>query len=660
MCGVVALLSPPDVAIDPASLRSLTARLHHRGPDGSGTWLGEGIGLGHTRLSIIDVSPAGAQPMMSADGRWVISFNGEIYNHLDLRADLEVSWRGHSDSETLANAIAKWGFVAAVKRCIGMFAICAWDREGRQLYLARDRMGEKPLYYGRVNGQFRAASELKALATSGDRLKIDTASLGTYFRHNYIPAPHTIWKGIFKLAPGHVLQVDQRNLNNLAASQPYWEIDQFLEEEPFSGSDQEAIDELQRLIRQSVGRQMVADVPLGAFLSGGIDSSTIVSVMQELSPKKVRTFTIGFEDKEYNEADRAEKIAKYLGTDHTTLVVTPSAALDTVCDFPEIWDEPFSDSSQIPTLLLSRLTRKWVTVSLSGDGGDELFAGYRSYDKFMQIWGLHQRIPGPLRRLMAKGSLGLSAVPWGRVANFLPAKSGHQIRKLANRLEIAGTIFSTEHPDEVYRRMVSHWTQPSEVVGGSYEAATPFMNLRSRGPDYGVSRLQYLDQHAYLPGDILTKVDRAAMSIGLETRIPLLDPNIVSYSWRLPMSLKVREGKGKWVLREVLSRYVPRELYEAPKKGFSVPVGEWLRGPLRDWAEALIAREKLEAQGYLRPEVIRRAWTLHTSGERELGGPLWSVFMFQAWYDNLEQANLNLIHNRIRKVSKYPSNVGGV
>lgn len=597
--------------------------LHHRGPDAQGIWSEGPAALGHARLSIVDLSPAGAQPMTSGDGRWVVSFNGEIYNHAELRADLPGPWRGRSDTETLVAAIAAWGVDDTLRRCVGMFALVAWDRQAQELWIARDRMGEKPLYYGQVAGQVRVASELKGLLASCPRPALSRPALVLFLRHNFVPAPWTIWQDIWKLEPGHRLMLRPGETPDPGHSQPFWSLP-VETAQPFNGSEAEAVERLDHLLRTALRGQMVSDVPLGAFLSGGIDSSTVVALMQAQSSRPVRTFTIGFRERRYDESPHAEMVARHLGTDHTTMHVTGEDALAVVPELPRIWDEPFADSSQIPTLLLSRLTRRHVTVSLSGDGADELFAGYPRYlyaDRLLRS----QRLPAVVRRGMRRALLAVPARGYVAVGAVVPfaRQVGEKLHRIAEVLEARGS-------DDLYRRFNRFWPDPATLVVDGYDPAHyngPMLPTWSP-----IRRFQASDLRTYLPDDILVKVDRAAMAVSLETRAPFLDHRMVEFAWSLPLSMLVQRGVGKRVLRQVLARYVPPALFERPKMGFAIPIHDWLRGPLRPWVEDLLGEERLRREGLLNPESIRQCWNEHQRGHRDWGHRLWGVLMFQAWW----------------------------
>ncbi|MDP2830253.1 MAG: asparagine synthase (glutamine-hydrolyzing) [Sulfuricellaceae bacterium] len=644
MCGITGFLNQTEVDQSSVIANRMADAIAHRGPDDAGIWVdaAAGIGLAHRRLSILDLSPAGHQPMISACGRYVIVFNGEIYNHLALRAALVTQvWRGHSDTETLLAAIAAWGIEAALTQCVGMFAFALWDRHERSLTLARDRLGEKPLYYGWVNGTFLFASELKALRIwPGFAADIDRDALALYMRHNYVPAPWSIYRGIWKLPPGTFLRV---NAGDRALGRgeplPYWSARAVAEAglaHPFAGDEREAALELERMLSQAIAGQRLADVPLGAFLSGGIDSSVVVALMQAQSRRPVKTFTIGFHESGYNEAPHARAVAAHLGTDHTELYVTSRQAMDVIPLLPTLYDEPFADSSQIPTFLVSQLARRHVAVSLSGDGGDELFGGYNRYFWAMQLWRRLSRMPLPLRRGLACALVALPPVAWNHLFRMagplLPGRLRHA--NPGDKLHKLATLFAARQPEAIYQRLVSHWDDPAGVVLGAGEPATVVTDpARWLACDDFAQRMMYLDLVSYLPDDILVKVDRAAMGVSLETRVPLLDHRLVEFAWRLPLDMKIREGQGKWLLRQVLYRHVPKHLIERPKMGFGVPIDVWLRGPLRDWAEALLDESRLRREGYFDPVPIRNKWAEHLSGRRNWAYHLWDVLMFQAWLE---------------------------
>ena len=581
--------------------------------------------------------------MASASGRFVLAYNGEIYNHMDLRAQITAlgrapSWRGHSDTETLLAAIETWGVEEALKRSIGMFAIGLWDREQCTLSLARDRLGEKPLYYG-WQGRGNAAvllfgSELKALrAHPAFQAGIRRDALALFLRHNYIPAPYTIYEGIQKLLPGTVLTLSLQEKEG--RSRTYWSLPDVAVAglaDPLQGSPEEVVGELETLLRSAVSQQMVADVPLGAFLSGGIDSSTVVALMQAQSSRPVRTFTIGFNEKGYNEAVHAKAVASHLGTDHTELYVTPQQAMDVIPRLPAMYDEPFADSSQIPTFLVSQLARQHVTVSLSGDAGDELFSGYTRYLVASGLWNKISAVPAPLRRLAARGITALSPHTWNKLTGWLPSSRAGSL--WGDKLHKGARVLDNQSIDGLYLGLVSQWSAPASVVVNGQEPDTLLTGLSPALPGLDpVERMMALDLVTYLPDDILAKVDRAAMSVSLETRVPFLDHRVVEFAWRMPMHMKQHQGMGKWALRQVLYKHVPQTLIDRPKMGFGIPIDIWLRGPLKEWAEELLNESRLRSEGFFHPEAIRRKWDEHLSGQRNWAYPLWVILMFQAWLE---------------------------
>lgn len=655
MCGVAGYLGGGGLRGEREQyLCDMTDAIIARGPDSAGYWLDDdtGIALGHRRLAIVDLSDAGHQPMMSASGRFVIAYNGEVYNHADLRAELTdrgiaPSWRGHSDTETLLAAFEAWGIEGTLKRVIGMFAIALWDRQDRRLALARDRLGEKPLYWGWQGprgGRARAllfGSELKALQRHpAFDAEVDRDALALLLRHNYIGAPHSIFRGIKKVEPGTWLEFGQ------GAAEPvintYWsglEAGLSGTRQRFDGTDAEAVDEVERLLASSVRRQLMSDVPLGAFLSGGVDSSVVVALMQAQCTQPVRTFTIGFHEEGYNEATFAKAVAQHLGTDHTELYVQPQDALDVIPRLPSLYCEPFSDSSQLPTFLVSQMARRHVTVALSGDGGDELFSGYERYRMTASIWNRLALVPVPLRQAMAVGLRGVPVEVWNALFKLLWFYKGpeHRANNMGDKIHKGAALLTSRNLSDLYQGMVSHWVEPAEMVLSSREPPTLLNQVPAELAALGdIERMMLLDLLTYLPGDVLTKVDRAAMGVSLETRAPMLDHQLVEFAWRLPLGLKLREGVTKWPLRQVLYRHVPRELIERPKKGFAVPIASWLRGPLRDWAEDLISVQRLREGGHFAVAPIRRCWKEHLSGRRSWSGHLWDVLMFQAWL--VEQA----------------------
>lgn len=651
MCGFAGYLggSVFGSKAEQVTLQGMTDAINLRGPDDDGHWFDQDrrIALGHRRLAIVDLSPAGHQPMPSASTRYVIAFNGEIYNHLALRAEMEQSgsapaWRGHSDTETLLAGFDAWGIKATVERAVGMFAFAVWDRELKTLTLARDRLGEKPLYYG-WQGQgehavFLFGSELKAMRKHpAFSAGIDRGALSLLLRHNYIPAPYSIYEGIGKLAPASLLTV------SLASREPriesFWSATDVIEggvRSTFDGSAEQAVEKLEVLLKDAIRQQMMADVPLGAFLSGGIDSSTVVALMQAQSERPVKTFSIGFHEEGYNEAEHAKAVAAHLGTDHTEMYVTPRQALDVIPRLPSIYDEPFSDSSQIPTFLVSQLAKQHVTVSLSGDAGDELFCGYNRYQMTANLWNNITSAPMQLRKLAARGLMSVSPGGWDRFARVasgvLPRSLQHA--RLGDKLHKGAAVLDSPSLDALYLNLVSHWQKPSSVVIGGHEPPTL---LTGHSPSLSgldhIERMMALDLLTYLPDDILAKVDRAAMAVSLETRVPFLDHRVVEFAWTLPQSMKLRDGQSKWALRQVLYKHVPKSLIERPKMGFGVPIDDWLRGPLRDWAENLLQPSRLQNEGFFHPAEIREKWQEHLSGQRNWQHHLWDILMFQAWLE---------------------------
>jgi asparagine synthase (glutamine-hydrolysing) len=650
MCGLAGFVSAGDR--QQREFEALASRMadavRHRGPDDKGVWADAeaGVALGHRRLSILDPSPAGHQPMFSANGRFVIVYNGEIYNCEDLRRELlrerpPVRFRGHSDTEVMLEAFGQWGIEPVLERLNGMFAFALWDRAERTLVLARDRFGEKPLYYGLVDGSLLFASELKSLrvhpAFSGE---IDRDAVACYLRFNCIPAPYSIYRDIHKLLPGNVLYYRRGEVTTKA----YWTLRATVERalaHPFTGSAQQAEEELDSLLRNAVRLRMRADVPLGAFLSGGIDSSAIVALMQAQSQRPVQTFSIGFREGGYDESADARAVAKHLGTDHSELCVTSAEAIDLVSRLPEIYDEPFADSSQIPTLLVSQLARRRVIVSLSGDGGDEVFGGYNRYTWGARLWRRLSATPRALRRIAASGLIALGPDAWEagftRMHAIIPKSlrvrmPGYKIHKLAS-------LLPSESPMEMYAAMASHWPQPEGIVAGA-NALRPLHIVDDQWLDLPEFERQaiYLDTLTYLPNDILVKLDRATMAFGLEGRIPFLDPVLVEFAWRLPLQMKVRPNAGKWILRQVLHRYVPRDLVERPKMGFGVPLDSWLRGPMREWAETLLEPRRLREEGFFDSAEVHEKWNEYVAGRGAWQFHLWDILMFQLWRQHQNSA----------------------
>lgn len=618
----------------------MSEALIHRGPDDHGSWIDNeaGVALGFRRLSIIDLSPAGHQPMLSDSGRFAIVFNGEVYNFEAIRRELLAArlappFRGHSDTEVILAAIEAWGLQEAVKRFIGMFAIALWDRRSRELHLVRDRLGVKPLYYGWTGGSFVFGSELKALRRHpAFNPEVDRRSLASLVRYNFIPAPYTIYRDIRKLTPGCILTVGPGRSS--AEEKAYWSVEEAVEcgvSDPWKASYTEAVDELDRLLRDSIRLRMVADVPLGVFLSGGIDSTVVTALMQDQSSRPIRTFSIGFHEEGYDEAKNAAAVAAHLGTEHTEMYVTPAEAMAVIPRLPDIFDEPFADSSQIPTYIVSELARRHVTVALSGDGGDELFGGYGRYLAADPILRRISKIPDgvryPLGRLL---SILSSALLDGYGERVLPGRLRNRIN--ARRLQGLATLLAAPAVNAMYQHLL--WPDPGSVVLGPSGHQPALAEPRRSGLlSSPMSRMMYLDTISYLPDDILVKVDRASMAVSLEAREPLLDHRLVEFAWRLPMDMKVHDDGGKRVLREVLQRYVPRELMDRPKRGFAVPVGRWLRGSLRPWAEELLDERRMEGEGYFDPKHVRRLWAEHQNGTGDSCTQLWSILAFQAWLD---------------------------
>lgn len=663
MCGLTGFLNrqkDESAEVMQSVVGRMALTLHHRGPDDRGVWCDPtaGIALGFQRLSIVDLSPAGHQPMRSSCGRFVLVFNGEIYNASELRRDLAAQgrpFRGHSDTEVLAEGFAVWGIEATIQRCIGMFAIAAWDTSRRELTLIRDRLGKKPLYYGRFGSTLLFGSETKALrAHPAFEANINRRMLAEFLKYSTIPGS-SIYEGVTQLRPGCLMTISLDDDlywsgQRVDPVSEYWTIDRVVENgmrSPFAGSFDDAVDQLDSLLTDAVGRRMVADVPLGAFLSGGIDSSAIVALMQKQSSRPVRTFTIGFEEEAYNEAPFAKRVAGHLKTDHTEMYVTAQQARDVIPKLPTIFDEPFADSSQIPTYLVSQLARQHVTVSLSGDGGDELFCGYRRYFEALVALG-HRgasstsrdesttRAGGIANRLRSlpvavRGPLGLMC----RVGGRLPFGG------LATNFRRAADVLRESGPDEHYLRRMTHWRADDHpVIGVEFADERSIPNclwhpMSSRTAAQFQACWQWYDTRRYLPHDILTKVDRTSMAVSLEARTPLLDHRVVEFAWSLPHEFKVSGGTGKRILRSVLSRYVPAEMFERPKVGFGIPIDAWLRGPLRDWAEDLLDEGRLKREGYLNPKPIRRKWSEHLTGVADWHYLLWDVLMFQTWLANV-------------------------
>ena len=630
MCGLVGFWNPAGLQAQPAKqlVAALAERLVHRGPDDQGVWVdgAAGIALGHRRLAVIDLSAAGHQPMTSGSDRYVIAFNGEIYNHLELRKELDragtpLAWRGHSDTETLLAAFDRWGIETALGKTVGMFAFALWDRQQRTLTLARDRLGEKPLYYGWQGGVFLFGSELKALRAHPEfHADVDRGALSLYMQYGYIPAPASIYRNVYKLMPGSFMQIAAASpCGELPESRTYWSLLQAVERgraDPYGGGDAEAIDELEAHLKRAVSLQRIADVPLGAFLSGGMDSSTIVALMQDGAAHPVKTYTVGYGESAFSESRYARDVAEHLGTDHTDLHVSAREALDVIPRLVALYDEPFGDSSAIPAFLISSLARRHVTVALSGDGGDEIFGGYNRYQRTADIWSALNRVPRAARSAAARGIHA-----WRRAG--LP--SGERADRMASYLS-ASTMA------ECYDAQLSRFPEaPALVMGGrtAQSGGSVPIAFGSAGGRY--DEMMYTDSSRYLPDDILTKVDRASMAVSLEVRVPMLDHRVLEFAWRLPSKMKVRGRQGKWLLKQLLAKYLPASMIERPKMGFGIPVGLWLRGPLREWGEDLLAEDRLRREGFLDPQAVRRRWLRHLAADGGESDALWQMLAFQAW-----------------------------
>ena len=639
MCGFTGFISysPKNEGELKVLISKMNDSLRHRGPDSKGVWVDpiEGLALGHRRLAIQDLTPAGHQPMVSNSNRYMMVFNGEIYNHLELRnALIDTHWRGHSDTETLLACIDSFGITETLKKLTGMFAIAIWDRKLNNLVIARDRLGEKPIYYAKHNSTFMFASELKALKQHPEFVsEINRDSLCLYMRHNCIPAPYSIYKDTYKLKPGTFITIDR---NFIIVESKYWDAEQVINkgsQSSFKGTPSEAVTELDKILSKAVKRQVISDVPLGAFLSGGIDSTSIVALMQAHTSSAVKTFTMGFDNEAYNEAKHARVVAQHLGTDHTEVYVTPNDAMEVIPDLQSIYDEPFADSSQIPTYLVSKLAKQHVTVALSGDGGDELFAGYNRHQLAKSMWPKVRKLPRAVRKICASTIMQFSPKQLDRLNYLLPPKS--KMRLLGDKLHKAAYVLSAKDNRELYLGLVSQWKQPESIVIGGSEPKTLISNNNLLDGELTDTEIMMaLDMLTYMPDDILTKVDRASMAVSLETRVPMLDHSVVEFAWQLPIEIKLNNGIPKWPLREMLYKYVPKEIIERPKMGFGIPLDEWLRGPLKIWASEMLSPLRIQKEGYFNEGLVTQAWNEHLSGKYNHTQQLWCILMFISWLEN--------------------------
>lgn len=650
MCGINGFFNAHTTIPEQTVISKMNAAIDYRGPDADGSWMDDSMGLviGHRRLAIQDISSAGTQPMHSACGRYVLAFNGEIYNHLKLRDQLvneghALNWRGHSDTETMLACFAVRGVEKTLKAMVGMFAIALWDRKQNVLTLAKDRMGEKPLYWGWQENSLFFGSELKGFKEHPVfKTEINRDAITLLLRHNCIPAPYSIYQGIEKLRPGHWIELPLTDLEKAKTVRPkaYWSFNETVENglaNPFTGNENQAIDTLETTLMESIKGQMLSDVPLGAFLSGGIDSSTIVALMQAQSSRPVKTFTIGFDDSGYNEATHAKAVAKHIGTEHTELYLRPDDALSVIPKLSSIYDEPFADSSQIPTFLVSQLAKQQVTVALSGDGGDELFGGYNRYLLAQNVWSKNRKLPKAVRKMAATGLSSLSPKKWDNLfdtfSTVIPER--FQLRTPGDKAHKLAAVLNIDSEQDFYQRLTSHWQHPADVVIGAKEPKTLISNANCwPKTDNFQEAMMAMDAQTYMADDILVKVDRAAMANSLETRVPILDHRVVELAWRMPLDYKIRNGEGKWLLKQVLFRHVPSKLIERPKMGFGIPIHDWLRGPLREWAEALLDENLLRQQGYFHPKPVREMWKKHLSGAYNYQHQLWDILMFQAWLES--------------------------
>ena len=648
MCGINGFYSKSLSNFNDVIVK-MNSAISHRGPDTNGTWSDKnsGIVLGHQRLSIIDVSSSGNQPMQSSSGRYILTYNGEIYNYLKIRKELEmnnvnIKWKGNSDTEILLESIDFWGIEITLQEIQGMFAFGIWDQKMRRLILARDRIGEKPLYYGWQgegnNRVFLFGSELKALKVHPEfKGQINRDAIALQLRHNCIPAPYTIYKDIYKLLPGNYLELKHNDLKKELLSYPkkYWSLTSSLmygNKNQLKLNEDEIQKDLEKNLKISVKKQMISDVPIGAFLSGGVDSSIVVALMQSQSHQPVKTFTVGFNENEYNEAKFAKKIAKHLGTNHTELYVSPKTAMEVIPKISTIYDEPFSDSSQIPTFLVSQLTKQHVKVAISGDGGDELFCGYNRYKMSEKFSSLFRFMPFNLRKTIASTIQSISPHNLNKISKFIPILD--QQTNFGDKIHKGADVLNTKNFSNIYYTLCSHWKDPTKIVLNSKEPGTLLTKFK---PNLNYldtqEQMMALDFLTYLPDDILVKLDRAAMASSLETRVPFLDHNLIEYVFKIPHSLKFRNGHGKWILKKILNQYVPKNLTERPKMGFAIPLGSWLRGPLRDWAENLLNEKRLNQENFFNTKLVRDKWLEHLNGKKNWHHHLWDILMFQAWLE---------------------------
>mgnify|MGYP001345641291 CR=1 FL=1 len=645
MCGIAGFISPN---LSENSLKEtitlMISKLEHRGPDDKGIWFdySSGIALAHSRLSIVDLSKAGHQPMISSCERYLIVFNGEIYNHKLLRKKLPdwIIWKGNSDTETLINGISHWGLEKTLSKTVGMFAFAVWDREQKKLTLARDRFGEKPLYFGFRGKTLIFSSELKSIEAFPDTSpNIDMNSLEMYLRYGYIPAPLSIYKGIHKLIPGNYLEFSMKDFyaGLIPSSKKYWSLESIIKKKqayPFLGSNKDAIDHLESLLRETISGQLLGDVPVGAFLSGGIDSSTVVSIMQSQSRNALNTFTVGFEEVEFDESKSAKIISSLIGTNHSELIVSPNDAMRIIPDLAEIYDEPFSDVSQIPTYLISKFAANRLKVCLSGDGGDELFCGYSRHIVGPRIWRILNKIPYSLRKAIAYFIHQISPTTWDNFYYLFEVFLPNHLRINLPGLKIykISDLINSETLYEVYLSLLSSWSSPQNILlnydSSLNNSSFEFCNLNLHDSHH---QMMYFDSKNYLPNDILVKLDRAAMASSLETRLPFLDHRIIEFAWSTPLEMKLKNSRSKWLLREVLKKYLPENLIDKPKRGFTVPIGDWLRGPLKYWANELLDEKNISSQKYFSYNSIKTKWDEHISGKHDWSKQLWTILMFQSW-----------------------------